>query len=220
VNGNPRDGYADRLVLRRLSGLLTDRLVRTSLTPNAVTLLGLGCGLAGGLALALPWPLGACLGMALLLASGVLDCCDGELARLRHAESQTGHVLDVVSDTLVHLSLFAGVVLALRRDGTVVDPRVLMLLVAGALGAFAAITWSERTEARRRRVASWQNRLLDGVLSPLTTRDWYVFPLAFAFAGRLDALLLGAAVGSHVFWLSVVVLVSSALRQTPLTRQP
>ena len=220
MNGNPRDGYLDRLVLRRLSAPLTDRLVGTSITPNALTLLGLACGVAGGLALALAWPLGACLGTMLLLVSGVLDCCDGELARRRHAESPLGHVLDVMSDTLVHSSLFAGIVLALRRNGTDVDPRVLIVLVAGALGAFAAITWSERTEARRHARASWQNRLLDGVLSPLTTRDWYVFPLAFALAGRLDALLFGAAVGSCVFCVFVVVLVKGALRQTPLTRRP
>jgi len=213
VNGNPRDGYLDRLVLRRLSGPLTDRLERTPLTPNAVTLLGLACGIAGGLALSLAWPFGAGLGTGLLLVSGVLDCCDGELARRRHAESRLGHVLDVVSDTLVHLSLFAGIVLALRRNGTIMDPGVLVVLVAGALGAFAAITWSERTEARRHGIACWQNRVLDGVLSPLTTRDWYVFPLAFALAGQLGALLLGAAVGSHVFWIGVVVLVASVLKR-------
>jgi phosphatidylglycerophosphate synthase len=213
VNANPRDGYLDRLLLRRLSRPLTDRLIRTPVSPNAVTLIGLVCGVAGGLSLALPWPLGAALAIALLAVSGVLDCVDGELARRRHAESRSGHVLDVVADTLVHLALFAGIVLALRRAGVSPDPRLLMVLVAGALAAFGAITWSEATESRRRRVPCWENRILDGVLSPLTTRDWYVFPLALALVGRLDALLVGAAVGSQVFWISVVLLVASVLRR-------
>jgi len=213
VNANPRDGYLDRLLLRRLSCPLTDRLMRTPVSPNAVTLIGLACGVAGGLALALPWPLGAFVAVGLLVVSGVLDCSDGELARRRHAESRSGHLLDVVADTLVHLSVFAGVVLALRRAGVSPDPRLLIVLLVGALAAFAAITWSEATEARRRRVACWENHILDGVLSPLTTRDWYVFPLAFALAGRLDALLVGAAVGAQVFWVSVVALVASVLRR-------
>lgn len=213
MSANPRDGHLDRLLLRRLSRPLTDRLVHTPVSPNAVTLVGLLCGVAGGLSLALPWPRGAALAAGLLVASGVLDCTDGELARRRHAESRTGHLLDVVADTLVHLSVFAGIVLALRRAGVSPDPRLLMALLVGALAAFAAITWSEATETRRRRVRCWENRVLDGVLSPLTTRDWYVFPLALALAGRLDALLVGAAVGSQVFWISAVLLVARVLRR-------
>ena len=213
MNANPRDGYLDRLLLRRLSRPLTDRLLPTPVSPSAVTLLGLACGVGGGLSLALPWPLGAALAVGLLVLSGVLDCVDGELARRRRAESRAGHLLDVVADTLVHLSVFAGIVLALRRAGVSPDQRLLIALVAGALAAFGAITWSEATETRRRRVPCWENRVLDGVLSPLTTRDWYVFPLAFALAGRLDALLVGAALGAQVFWLSVVALVARVLRR-------
>ncbi|HWP64294.1 MAG TPA: CDP-alcohol phosphatidyltransferase family protein [Candidatus Limnocylindria bacterium] len=213
MNGNPRDGWLDRLLLRRLSAPLTERLLRTPVSPNAVTLAGLACGVAGGLALALPRPGGPAMGVLLLAASGVLDCCDGELARRRQAVSRAGHVLDVVSDTLVHLAVFAGVALVLRRAGTLPDGRWLAALAAGALASFAAITWSEASESRRRQVACWENRVLDGVLSPLTTRDWYVFPVLAALAGRLDALLVGTAVGSHVFWIGVVVLVGRALER-------
>ena len=86
----------------------------------------------------------------------------------------------------------------------------------GVAGSFVAITWSEQTEARRRLVKnSWENRVLDGVLSPLTTRDWYVFPIAFTLAGRLDALLPAAAWGAQVFWVTVLVLVWRVLRRAP-----
>jgi len=82
------------------------------------------------------------------------------------------------------------------------------------LGAFAAITWSEVNEARRHRVWCWENRVLDGVLSPLTTRDWYVFPLCFALVGRLDWMVHAAAIGAHVFWIVVAVLVARVLRRS------
>ena len=214
MNGHPRDGHLDRLVFRRLSAPLTRRLLRTPLSPNAVTVIGTVTGVAGGLALALSWPLGAELALGLLAVSSVLDCSDGELARLRHQESRLGHVLDVTGDTLVHGALFAGIALALGRTGTYPDGRTLVALASGIAGAFAAITWSEATESRRRRVPCWENRLLDDVLSPLTTRDWYVFPLGAALVGRLDALFAGAAAGAHVFWVSVAVLVARALRRS------
>jgi phosphatidylglycerophosphate synthase len=214
VNGNPRDGYLDRLIFRRVSAPLTRLLLRTPLSPTDVTVIGTVAGVTGGLALALSWPLGAVLAVGLLACSSVLDCSDGELARLRQRESRLGHVLDVTGDTLVHGALFAGIALVLGRDGAFPDRRTLIALATGVAGAFAAITWSEATEKRRRRVACWENRVLDGVLAPLTTRDWYLFPLGAALAGRLDMLLTGAAVGAHVFWISVVVLVVRALRRS------
>jgi phosphatidylglycerophosphate synthase len=214
VNGNPRDGYLDRLIFRRLSPPLTRLLLRARWSPNAVTVFGTLLGVVGGLSLALAWPFGATLAVTLLAASSILDCSDGELARLRHRESRFGHVLDVTGDTLVHGTLFAGIALVLGHDGAFPDRGTLIVLATGVAAAFAAITWSEATEGRRHRVAVWENRVLDGVLAPLTTRDWYVFPLGFALAGRLDALVTGAAVGAHVFWVSVTVLVARALRRS------
>ena len=160
---------------------------------------------------------GVLAGVACLVASGILDCCDGELARLRHAESGLGHVLDVAGDTLVAVALLAGIVRRLVRSGPVPGWPVLGALALGVAGAFAAITWSEVTESRRHRVARWENRVLDGVLGPLTTRDWYVFPVAFALAGRLGWLVPAAAVGAHVFWIVTLVLLAAraARRSAP-----
>ena len=88
---------------------------------------------------------------------------------------------------------------------------VLLVLAAGILGAFAAITWSDATEERRHRIDAWENRILDGALSPLSTRDWHVFVVLFALAGRLDRLVLGAALGAHAFWILVTILVARVL---------
>lgn len=214
MSANPRDGYLDALVFRRLAHPVTRRLLGTAVTPNAVTLAGITIGVAGGTALACPWSHGVALGVALLAASNVLDCVDGELARLRGAESRSGHILDVAGDLAVNVAVLVGIALALARIGAAPGAGTLALLGLGVLGSFAAITWSEATETRRRRVAGWENRLLDGVLGPLTTRDWHAFPVVFALAGRLDALLPAAAVGAQAFWFLVAVLVARALRRS------
>jgi phosphatidylglycerophosphate synthase len=211
---NPRDGYVDRLVYRRLSRPVTRALLQAPVSPNAITVLGVAVGIAGGLLLALPGSAAVAAAVACLVVSGVLDCTDGELARLRFAESRLGHVLDVVGDTLVHAALLAGIALRLARDGRAPDPGTLAVLAVGVVGAFAAISWSEHTAARRRGAPGWENRLLDGVLSPLTTRDWHVFPLAFALADRLEWLVPAAAVGANVFWVVVVVVLGWVQRRS------
>jgi phosphatidylglycerophosphate synthase len=214
--GNPRDGYLDRLVSRRLSPVVTRLLLPTAITPNAVTLLGTAVGVAGGLLVGSAATAGIVAGTVCLLASGVLDCSDGELARLRGATSRLGHLLDVVGDTLVAVALLAGIVRRLAHAGRLPGWPVLAALVLGVAGAFAVITWSEATEERRRRVVCWENRALDRVLGPLTTRDWYAFPVAFALAGRLEWLLPAAAVGAQVFWLATLALLLRVLRAAQL----
>jgi phosphatidylglycerophosphate synthase len=209
--GNPRDGYLDRLVFRRGSRLVTPLLLRTPLSAGGVTLLNIVLGVAGGLLLGAGGGAGVAAGVALLVASGVLDCADGEVARLRFTESTLGHWLDVVGDTAVHGALLAGVAIHLARAHALPGWPVLALLAAGIAGAFGAITWSEQTEERRRRVRAWENRVLDGVLAPLSTRDWHVLVVAFALAGRLEWLVVGAAGGAHVFWLLVAWLLRRVL---------
>jgi len=211
---NPRDGYLDRLIHRHLSRPVTRLILPTSLTPNHVTILGVLIGIVGGLLLGAPTSWGVWAGVAALVISGVLDCCDGEVARIKLSESKMGHVLDITGDTLVHVSLLTGVAMQLGRLGVWPGTPTLWLLGVGVLASFGAITWSEQTEVRRHRVAdAWENRVLEGVLSPLTTRDWYVFPIAFALAGRLDELVPAAAWGAQGFWVAVVVLVIRVLRR-------
>jgi phosphatidylglycerophosphate synthase len=211
---NPRDGYFDRLLYRRLSRPLTARLLPTAVTPNAVTIVGIAAGVAGGLLLGLPGAAATLAAILLLLGSSILDCSDGELARLRFAESKLGHWLDVTGDTVVHIALLSGIALRLASSGETPGMTAMVALATGVAAAFAAITLSEQAEARRRRVASWENRVLDGVLSPLSTRDWYVFPVALAAAQRLGWLVPAAAVGAHVFWVTASLLLLRALRKS------
>ncbi|MGH7895111.1 MAG: hypothetical protein ACREQL_10605, partial [Candidatus Binatia bacterium] len=109
----------------------------------------------------------------------------------------------------------AGIAMQLAHTGARPGAGTLTLLAAGVVGAFGAITWSERTDARRHRVVAWENRVLDGVLAPLTTRDWYVFPVAFALAGRLDVLVAAAVWGAQAFWVVGLVLVWRVLGMAP-----
>src|SRR5262249_58146317 len=135
----PHDGYVDRLVYRKLSRPLTRLLLDTRWSPNAVTVAAIVIGVAGGLAFALPGPGPVLVGVLCLLVSGVLDCSDGELARLRLAESRLGHWLDITGDTVVHLALLAGVVLRLAAAHALPGMAVRGWRGLGVPGAFVVV---------------------------------------------------------------------------------
>lgn len=100
----------DRFVHRPLAAWLVLVLVRSPLTPNQVTLLSGAVGIASGGALA--WgadrPAARLLGGVMLFVAVVLDCCDGQLARVRGTFSTTGAVLDGLSDYAVGIAFGVG----------------------------------------------------------------------------------------------------------------
>jgi phosphatidylglycerophosphate synthase len=77
-------------------------------SPNFVTLLSIVFGIATGVAMlsSFEWHLqvaGACL-----FISAVLDCADGQLARLRGTSSAFGRMLDGVADAVVSIAAVGG----------------------------------------------------------------------------------------------------------------
>ncbi|MGH2978109.1 MAG: hypothetical protein ACRDLQ_00545 [Solirubrobacterales bacterium] len=84
TQGDFRIAYA--VLVRRISIRITWLLLHTRLSANAVTLLGIGAGIAGALMLAWNefWPLVAAL--LLLQLSFIVDYSDGEVARYRAHE--------------------------------------------------------------------------------------------------------------------------------------
>ncbi len=83
-----------RLYGSRLSRYLTWVIARTPLSPNAVTALGVGLGIAAGLLLWLPLGLVHLGSVGAYQLSYVLDFSDGEIARLRHMGSNAGSYMD------------------------------------------------------------------------------------------------------------------------------
>ena len=94
----PHDGLVSRTLNRRLStGLITPLLlrIRPGITPNQVSVLSFAIGLVASLCFFLQQAVLG--GLAIQLAS-VVDGCDGEIARLKKAQSPFGGFLDAVLD--------------------------------------------------------------------------------------------------------------------------
>jgi hypothetical protein len=110
----------DYFVNRPLASLLVEKLARTRISPNQVTALSGTCGFAAGVVVATA-PLGASvqvpLAGLLLFVSILLDCADGQLARLRGQSSMMGRALDGYVDVIPVAAMFVGFAWLLFRAG-------------------------------------------------------------------------------------------------------
>src|SRR5437867_12601078 len=103
------EGFVDRHFNRRCSRWITRWLVRTPLTPNGVTVLATAVGLLASVAFGVGGYAAGIIGALLFQLSAILDCCDGEVARLKFMESAFGEQLDVVLGNVFGLALLAGI---------------------------------------------------------------------------------------------------------------
>jgi 1L-myo-inositol 1-phosphate cytidylyltransferase / CDP-L-myo-inositol myo-inositolphosphotransferase len=210
---NPRDGQVDTHLNRKLSRPLTRWLLHTLLTPNQITLLSCVVGLVGALCFFPGGYWGPVLGAVLLQFSVVLDCCDGEVARVKFLESPFGDVLDIVCDTLVTIAIFVGMGVAVWQDGASSHalPLASMLVLGGCL-AFPLVTLAEKTEALGEQRGGWEDGLMKRLIASLTTRDVSIVIFASALTGKLLWFLWGAAIGAQIFWLILLWLLWRAGR--------
>jgi hypothetical protein len=128
-------------VARPPAAVVVYALRNTRITPNQVTFLSaIVCAAAGAMLVFLPgwaWLVAAALVFEL---SFVLDCADGQLARLRRLASPLGHLLDFLIDELKAMLLFGCVAIRVWRDTG--DDRILIVGLAGlfCLAAGIALT--------------------------------------------------------------------------------
>ena len=115
----PRDVLWNRFVARPLAAALVVPLAKTRLTPNQVTFLSLFTFVGAMVWLALGHGrLDLIYAVLVLELSYVLDCADGQLARLSHRSSPVGAHLDFLMDELKAFLLVAATGLRLwQSDG-------------------------------------------------------------------------------------------------------
>ena len=94
---------------RPLAYVLARSLLNTPVSPNLITLLSLGVGLYGAYFVTRSTPHHFQWAALCCFIATVLDCADGQLARLRKTSSVIGRMLDGTTDVLVSGSVLLGV---------------------------------------------------------------------------------------------------------------
>jgi phosphatidylglycerophosphate synthase len=195
------DGVVDRFFNRPLGRFLSKVLIHTPVTPNQVTVVSMLAGIAGAYYFALGNYTAGIIGALLLQLSALIDCVDGDIARISFKESALGKWLDIALDQVVHVAVFAGIAVGLSRQGS--DSPVLWLgisAVAGALISFAVVV-------RGRLLANKQtDTRLDKFIDAASTRDFTVLVLLLAVIGKLHWFLWLTGVTVHLFWITALCL--------------
>jgi hypothetical protein len=107
----------DVWVHRPLAYLLSLALYPTPVSPNVVTMFSIVCGILAGVCLiqrGIPHHM-AYAGLFIFL-SAVVDCADGQLARMRKTSSNFGRMLDGLADAVVSIVIVAGGAIEVLRD--------------------------------------------------------------------------------------------------------
>lgn len=138
------DEFAMTKVLRRQSVHLTRGFLRTGLSPNHITLIGLALSVAAAWALAARgyWP--PLAGAVLYYLSTLVDCCDGEVARCSYRTSKFGCWLETWSDYASTLLIMAAVFAQPLIDPQHPVDGIAARLAIGATVAIIAILAAQR----------------------------------------------------------------------------
>jgi phosphatidylglycerophosphate synthase len=193
----------------RLARRLVAPLIHSWVTPNHLTTLRLGVGLAAAAAF-VPgsywWSNFAAL---LLILSNFLDHTDGELARLSGKTSRIGHLYDLASDAVVTILLFVaiGVGVAAKSGVDLIVAPAILGLAAGS--AIALIFYLRMRIEELLGKAATQQASLGG----FETEDvLYLLPLA-TLSNSLVPLLVAASICAPLYAVWVVIDYQRVLRR-------
>ena len=173
-----------RMLLARPVDLITRAVDRPGITPDGLTLAGLGLGLASALAAGLQlWA----VALVLWLISRIVDGVDGALARRRRADgrvtsdNQAGGFLDITADFIVYGATVVGVAVGSAAGfGAPWWPFLLVLLVYYVNGtAFLAFSSIAERAGRRLddgRSLSFLGGLAEGTETIIVHSLWLILP--------------------------------------------
>ncbi|NPV36425.1 MAG: CDP-alcohol phosphatidyltransferase family protein [Bacteroidales bacterium] len=99
----------DLVVFRPLGFLVVKGVKKTTITPNQLTIAALIAGIAAGFAFAQGGREAFITGSLLYFLFNVLDCSDGQLARLKHNGTPAGRIIDGAADYIAGIAVFLGI---------------------------------------------------------------------------------------------------------------
>jgi phosphatidylglycerophosphate synthase len=133
---NGRESFFTKKI-RKFSVPLSRVLVRHCVGPNQVTLMGLVLAIGAAAAVSVDVYVASLAGALLYYASMILDCSDGEVARLSFRDSAFGAWFETVVDYLTYFLLLGGLVLASQRRGN--DNFVLEAAIVALAGSVIVV---------------------------------------------------------------------------------
>jgi hypothetical protein len=134
-SGKSQDGFVSRYLNRPISRVVTRLLLRFPTTPNAWTWLIVLIPIVASLILLHGTYWSFLWGLVLFQIFSVLDGCDGEIARAKFLESESGRRLDDLFDILSNILLVVGLGFGLSRRANLASHSGWLYAVEGLVTA-------------------------------------------------------------------------------------
>ncbi len=110
------ENYIDRLFFRPIGFLIAKLLSKTCVTPNVITIISIFVGVAVGPLFFFNHIYFSIAGILCLIIANILDCVDGQLARLTGKKSKIGRILDGLAGDLWFASIYFFLSLRLKYE--------------------------------------------------------------------------------------------------------
>lgn len=154
------EDYFDLFFFRPLAFLLVKLIYRTSITPNQLTITALVFGIISAIFYAEGLPNGFFWGAIFFMLYNVLDCSDGQLARLKHNGTHAGRIIDGIADYIATGAVFISIGFGFANHQENPSYWWLLIVIMGLSSVFQAVL-----------VDFYRNRFLDYVLQRKSTFD-------------------------------------------------
>lgn len=202
---------------RRMSLPISVALLRTPITANQFSIGLLILGLYSAWLFSIGSYLTGVAGAALSLAASILDGCDGEIARLKHQESDFGCWLETVTDYTYYVAIFVGMTVGAVRYTALRGFYVVGGLALIGLGAAVVLLLYLRHRMTRHSPSRFAGTvkgkfkegggkftLLLAKLSNVATRAQMPYGImALALVGAVPLVVILAAIGTNTYWMAL-----------------
>uniref|UniRef100_UPI004029DAAA CDP-alcohol phosphatidyltransferase family protein n=1 Tax=Candidatus Avalokitesvara rifleensis TaxID=3367620 RepID=UPI004029DAAA len=208
------DGPFSIHVSRKLSRLVSSVLVSLPITPNQITLLSLFIGLVacwfflqGGYRYSM-------MGAVMLYASIILDCSDGEVARLKFMYSKYGGLLDSLCDSTVFSGVLFCAALAIHRDSHMPN-----IIAVGTVAAVVMFICSNLYFYLHYVKEDPKSDPANSIMRSFANEDsFYLSLLGFTLLDKLPWYLWAVAAGTIVYLFILIRDLMSSLSSNVKTR--
>lgn len=106
----------DLVIYRPIAFIFVKLVYSTNLTPNQISVIAMIAGISAGVAFGFGTTSAFTIGALLYLAGNILDCADGQVARLKKNGTKVGRIVDGSIDYTVSIAVFLGIAIGLSRQ--------------------------------------------------------------------------------------------------------
>jgi len=148
----------DLILYRPLAFLFVKLIYKSNITPNQITIFALFAGVLSGVVYSMGTHSAYITAAMLLIVKEVLDCADGQLARLKKNGTLTGRLIDGFSDYAVSIAIYVGIGLGFASNSTNPILYWILTVLAGFSNALHSFI-----------LDYYRNNFMDNVLGRTTT---------------------------------------------------